>query len=349
MEELSQFMSLVSAESEKVQKIKEEKEQRLAPKIDVNKSLGDFFAMISEAKSTSTIVEAPKASGDHDLFKDKTYLQITIPEPKTDLEEELVKTKNATMGRSDKVIQSVKDHDTHSWFAIEKYLQNNNLEYDEGKCESLVLQSKPTIKYFKDLYDVDRPFEIDDTLDTLPSTTNKTRSYPSGHATQSMLVALYMSEVHPDHKEQFIKRAKECGLGRVVAGFHYPMDYTAGNILAEKMYPLMNREMEEAARIPRKKGQPAGSDKHSDLYTDENPKGTIHGLGFTDRAKAVQSINKIKGSGKTHAHKMQAAIAMSQRAKVASQRAKDPEKKKDLASAHRAYQSYINQNKKSKD
>jgi len=102
-------------------------------------------------------------------------------------------------------------------------------------------------------------------------------------------------------------------------------------------------------RVPRKPGQKAGSDKHSDLYTDENPKGTIHGLGFTDRAKAVQSINKIKGSGKTHAHKMQAAIAMSQRAKVASERAKDPEKKKDLASAHRAYQSYINQNKKSKD
>ena len=105
----------------------------------------------------------------------------------------------------------------------------------------------------------------------------------------------------------------------------------------------------EAPRIPRKKGQPAGSDKHSDLYTDENPKGTIHGLGFTDRAKATQSINKIKNSGKTHAHKMQAAIAMSQRAKVASERAKDPEKKKDLASAHRVYQQYINANKKSKD
>ena len=105
----------------------------------------------------------------------------------------------------------------------------------------------------------------------------------------------------------------------------------------------------DTKRVPRKKGQPAGSDKHSDLYTDENPKGTIHGLGFTDGAKAKQSVNKIKSSGKTHAHKMQAAIAMSQRAKVASERAKDPEKKKDLASAHRAYQSYINQNKKSKD
>ena len=85
-------------------------------------------------------------------------------------------------------------------------------------------------------------------------------------------------------------------------------------------------------RIPRKPGQKAGSDKHSDLYTDENPKGTIHGLGFVDRER-LQSINKIKNSGKTHAHKMQAAIAMSQRAKVASERAKDPEKKKDVAQA----------------
>ena len=64
-------------------------------------------------------------------------------------------------------------------------------------------------------------------------------------------------------------------------------------------------------RIPRP-GQKANSDKHSDLYTDENPKGTIHGLGFVDREKSVQSINKIKNSGKTHAHKMQ-VIAMSQK------------------------------------
>ena len=106
---------------------------------------------------------------------------------------------------------------------------------------------------------------------------------------------------------------------------------------------------EDAKRIPRKSGQKAKSDKHSDLYTDEDPRGTIHGLGFTDGAKARQSVNKIKNSGKTHAHKIQAAIAMSQRAKVASQRAKDPEKKKDLGQAHKVYQRYIDTNKKSKD
>lgn len=68
-------------------------------------------------------------------------------------------------------------------------------------------------------------------------------------------------------------------------------------------------------RIPRKPGQPANSKKHSDLYTDENPKGTIQGLGFKDVATAKQSVSKIKNSGKTHAHKIQAAVAMEQRAK----------------------------------
>ena len=69
------------------------------------------------------------------------------------------------------------------------------------------------------------------------------------------------------------------------------------------------------ARIPRKKGQPANSKKHSDLYTDENPKGTIHGLGFKNPAKARQSLVKIKNSSRSHAHKTQAAIAMEQRAR----------------------------------
>ena len=71
---------------------------------------------------------------------------------------------------------------------------------------------------------------------------------------------------------------------------------------------------ESNPRIPRKKGQPANSKKHSDLYTDENPKGTIHGLGFKDVATAKASVSKIRNSSRSHAHKIQAAVAMEQRA-----------------------------------
>ena len=82
-------------------------------------------------------------------------------------------------------------------------------------------------------------------------------------------------------------------------------------------------------RIPRKKGQPAKSDKHSDLYTDENPKGTIKGLGFKNKRVAALSVAKIRRSNRTHAHKTQAAIAMEQRAKVAG--------KKEAASVYRKF------------
>ena len=95
------------------------------------------------------------------------------------------------------------------------------------------------------------------------------------------------------------------------------------------------RPLWEARRIPRLKGQPANSDNHSDLYTDENPKGTIHGLGFKDVATAKASVNKIKNSGKKHAHKIQAAIAM-------EQRAKEMGKKAEAA----VYRKYIEQMKK---
>ena len=87
--------------------------------------------------------------------------------------------------------------------------------------------------------------------------------------------------------------------------------------------------IKEAPRIPRKKGQPAGSDSHSDLYTDENPRGTIHGLGFKDVKTAKASVKKIESSGKKHAHKIQAAIAMEQRARVMGKTAE--------ANVYRAY------------
>ena len=83
----------------------------------------------------------------------------------------------------------------------------------------------------------------------------------------------------------------------------------------EKRKVLMAKGGEVNPRIPRKEGQPAKSKKHSDLYTDEDPKGTIHGLGFKDVPKAKASVAKIRKSSRSHAHKVQAAVAMEQRAR----------------------------------
>ena len=89
-----------------------------------------------------------------------------------------------------------------------------------------------------------------------------------------------------------------------------------GREIGDKIKDLEKEKfLTEAPRKPRKKGQHRNSPFHSDLYTDENPKGTIKGLKFATVKDAEVSVRKIKGSGKSHAHKIQAAVAMEQRAK----------------------------------
>jgi len=78
------------------------------------------------------------------------------------------------------------------------------------------------------------------------------------------------------------------------------------------------RSLSPKSRVPAKK---KGEDPrhHSDLFTDENPKGTVHGLRFRNKEESIQSVQNVKTlkrEGKiTHAHAVQIALTMSQRAK----------------------------------
>ena len=264
-------------------------------------------------KKTKKVEEKPE----YKFFPRNAHKRIKLPLPTFDLQKEADKIKPFMEKRTPEDEESIRNHDEHSFYAVEQYCRENDLEFDYDEHKALVDEATEIIGPFKRKFNVDRPYEVDNSIRPMDSTTNKTRSYPSGHACQAMLVALYTAQKHPTHKKQLIEKGKEGGLGRIKAGFHYIPDYIAGNLLAEKLMMIINREyVSEAPRIPRKKGQPAGSDKHSDLYTDENPKGTIHGLGFKDVETAKASVKKIESSGKSHAHKIQAAIAMEQRARV---------------------------------
>ena len=108
---------------------------------------------------------------------------------------------------------------------------------------------------------------------------------------------------------------------------------------ATGMDNLQYQEADE--RTPRKKGQHKGSSSHSDLYTDEDPRGTIHGLGFKDAATAKKGIGIINKSDRKHAHKVQATLVMQQRAKEAIKRTKDPEKKANLKQAYDIWTAHL--------
>ena len=118
-------------------------------------------------------------------------------------------------------------------------------------------------------------------------------------------------------------RGRKQKVGRSISALNFikQRNKLMANTNVKSSYPAGAFKLESAnPRIARKSGQPAKSDKHSDLYTDEDPKGTIHGLKFATVQDAKDRVSKIKNSSRTHAHKIQAAVAMEQRAIAAGKK-----------------------------
>jgi acid phosphatase (class A) len=175
------------------------------------------------------------------FFRQKLHEVITLPPPPVEDLTEAYEVEEITRMRTPEQVQSIRDHDQEPYYAIRKVCEENNLEFHDGEFTQIIKESVPIITHFKDFFNRDRPAEVLPRLNTLPSKTNKTRSYPSGHAAQSVIIARYVAGKVPKLEKELMKAAYECGYGRVLAGFHYLSDYECGNLLGEKMYVLMNK------------------------------------------------------------------------------------------------------------
>ena len=175
------------------------------------------------------------------FFRQNLHEVITLPKPPASDLTEAYKLEEIIRVRTPEQVQSIQDHDQEPYYAIRKVCEKNNLQFHENEFNQIIKESVPVITHFKDFFNRNRPVEVLPRLNTLSSATNKTRSYPSGHATQSVIIARYVAGKVPRLEKELMKAAYECGYGRVIAGFHYVSDYEVGNLLGEKMYILMNK------------------------------------------------------------------------------------------------------------
>lgn len=88
--------------------------------------------------------------------------------------------------------------------------------------------------------------------------------------------------------------------------------------LFKRRLKRLKKSKKSIPRVPRKyKGEKP--EHHSDLFTDENPKGTVKGLRFRSREEAKKSITRLKNLYKnkkiTFAHMRQIGITMEQRSR----------------------------------
>ena len=175
------------------------------------------------------------------FFRQKLEEVITLPPPPKDDMSEALEVNEITLIRTPEQVQSVRDHDQDPYFAIKKVIKKYKLEFHPNELEQILKESVPIITHFKNFYNRKRPHVVLPRINTLPSETNKTPAYPSGHACQSVIIARYVAGKEPKAERELMKAAYECGYGRVIAGFHYPSDFVTGNLLGEKMYVMMSK------------------------------------------------------------------------------------------------------------
>jgi len=126
--------------------------------------------------------------------------------------------------------------DEFDW-AFKKVVEDAGLEYDEIYFKRLIKEAASITIRLKYKFNRPRPFQLGPVLGIdvtkYQSSTAKTPAFPSGHTTQSVLVACVLSEKYPELKEKLMKVADKVSLSRVVGGHHYPSDIEYGKVLGK--------------------------------------------------------------------------------------------------------------------
>ena len=183
------------------------------------------------------------------LLKGEDWKNINVPEPprnsSPEAKSELSIIKELGSNRTQKDINSIREHDMAATYAIRDYLEENDLLYNTEDITKIVETGAGISRFYKNKFQRIRPWQLAEELGMeinhmdFPSNSMQTPSYPSGHSLQSRLVAEYYIKKYPEHRKGLIAAAEECGQGRVKAGWHFPSDHDVGVLIATEIAPMV--------------------------------------------------------------------------------------------------------------
>lgn len=129
--------------------------------------------------------------------------------------------------------------------AIGDFFQPSKFPKTEAFMEDVQKDAETVADGAKNIWNRPRPFMIDPTLAT--GKLEKSFSYPSGHSTESMVLALVLADLFPEHRDAIIAKARSIGWHRVEIARHFPTDIYAGRVLAQAIV----RQMKESPDFQR--------------------------------------------------------------------------------------------------
>ena len=111
-----------------------------------------------------------------------------------------------------------------AWFLTE------NLPKTTAFFQRVLTDAATVTDQAKDLWKRPRPFMVYPALGS--GKLEKSFSYPSGHSTESMVLALVLADLLPDKKDAVLAKARQIGWHRIQIARHYPTDIYAGRVFA---------------------------------------------------------------------------------------------------------------------
>lgn len=120
--------------------------------------------------------------------------------------------------------------------SFKKTAEENGIDnYDEKIAAKLIKESAPVILKLKKYHNRPRPYDLDKSLSSVKMDSMKTKSYPSGHSAQGMLIALVLKDKY-GKGSAFMQTAKNISDSRNMAHAHYPSDSKNGKELGKQLY-----------------------------------------------------------------------------------------------------------------
>jgi acid phosphatase (class A) len=123
--------------------------------------------------------------------------------------------------------------------AIGEFFQPDKFPKTEEFFHRVQKDAEAVTDNAKDYWKRPRPYVVDPDLANGKLETSF--SYPSGHSTESMVLALALADLFPDKRDAIIAKARSIGWHRVQTARHYPTDIYAGRVLAQAIVRQMKK------------------------------------------------------------------------------------------------------------
>ncbi len=125
--------------------------------------------------------------------------------------------------------------------------ENLNVDFPKEMVKELKNSASGVVLDLKYHFNRPRPYKLAPLLNIelhtneIKDTTSDSPSYPSGHATQGILISNYMAHKYPQHKREFLKLGRDIAKSRIIAKVHYKSDVNLGELIANDMFEYLKK------------------------------------------------------------------------------------------------------------